>query len=427
VHSLRFPSLSAAIVAVVCVASACGLPGREIPTPVAGQTGPSDGTAQQRVAALRALIGGGRTALVTAGSLAAGAYHPVPATRLGPDPGGPYVYVGNSQYETTTPQQADDVVVYGRKSSLPVRIYPRIAKHWPGAFAFDESGNLYVAYYSVFAPTDNGLIVEYAAGTTKRIRTISNGIYIPNAVAVDTSGNVFAANDAPEDFGSTWPAKGAPGTVSVYAPGTSAAPQRTIRLGDQDADALIFDGSGNLFVASEVPKVFRSKGCGPCGGAGSVTAYAPSKSKPFVTIHNVYPTPLALAVDDLDDVYVCNDVSPFTTTVYSSQGSYQRALLNSYQPIVFGATLNEVYVASNGSPTYPKAISIYRIGRSKPFQRLHRGIGEYLTALASDSSGRLYSLNLGESSLTEFGPDGRPLRKLTQGLSHPYALAIGSQ
>jgi hypothetical protein len=428
-QTLRFSRILAMALTAACAAGGCAAPGRQLlPNPAAETATMPAMIVDPHNAIARILTNpDGRTALVTGGWAAASSTDPALTTRLAPDTGPPYVYVGNSQYETTQPQQADDIVVYGDKGSSPVRIYPRIAKHWPGAFAFDGSGNLYAAYYSVFSPTDNGLVVEYAAGTTRKIRTISQGIYIPNAVAVDASDNIYAANDAPEDFGSTWPSRGAPGTVSVYAPGISEQPSRTIRLGDEDADALVFDGSGNLFVASEVPKVFRSTGCGPCGGPGSVTAYAPSRVKPFLSIHSVYPTPYALAIDAFDDVYVCNDVSPFTTTVYSRQGSQLRTLDNAFEPIAFSATLDAVYVASTGTRSEPKAIDVYRVGHSKPYRRLHRGIGEYLTALATDPRGHLYSLNLGESSITEFAPDGSPLRKLTQGLAHPYALAISDQ
>lgn len=409
-----------------CVLTGCSLAGREFsPNPIAGETMSARlQVVEQRNAQSRLIVDAeGRTAIVS-GSTAGAFADLVGPTRFQPDTGGPYVYVGNSQYGTTANKQPDEVLVYANKGMAPVRVYPRIAKHWPGAFAFDASGNLYVAYYSVFSPTDNGLIVEYARGTTKRIRTISQGIFIPNDVAVDASDNVYAANDAPEDFASKWPSSDAPGTVTVYAPGNGNQPQRTIKLTDHAAAALAFDGSGNLFVASYLPKVFRNTGCGPCGGPGMVTGYVPESSQPFVTIHNVYPTPDGLAIDNLNDVYVCNDASPFDTAVYSTQGSLLRTLPIAYQPITFNANVDRLYVASSGDRKNPHVIDIYKVGKSRPSQRIRRGVGEYLTAVATDPLGNVYDLNLGLSILTEFAPDGRAVRQITQGLSHPYALAV---
>ena len=100
----------------------------------------------------------------------------------------------------------------------------------PQALAFDSSGNLYVAN-----DDGNNTVSEFAPGSTTPTATLT-GLSDPSALAFDSSGNLYVANAAAID------------TVSEFAPG-STTPTATL-TGLSDPVALAFDASGNLFVAN---------------------------------------------------------------------------------------------------------------------------------------------------------------------------------
>jgi DNA-binding beta-propeller fold protein YncE len=85
---------------------------------------------------------------------------------------------------------------------------------------FDGSGNLYVANAG-----DNDVTV-YAPGSTSVLRTISQGVSVPDALGFDGSGNLYVVNYKRR-------------TVTVYAPGKTSV-LRTISQGLVNPRALAF-------------------------------------------------------------------------------------------------------------------------------------------------------------------------------------------
>jgi len=118
----------------------------------------------------------------------------------------------------------------------------------PIAMALNSQGNLFVANYVA-----NDVTV-YAHGKTAVLRTISNGIKAPRALVFDAAGNLYVANSSAN-------------TVTVYTPGSSTA-SRTLTTGISRPVDLRFDGTGNLYVAN----------------AKSVSVYAPGQDTPWETI-----------------------------------------------------------------------------------------------------------------------------------------------
>ena len=98
----------------------------------------------------------------------------------------------------------------------------------PDAMAFDSSGDLFV--------TNSGgnTVTEYAPGSDTP-SAILNGLLGPDALAFDSSGNLYVAN-----YDGT--------TVSKFSPG-SLTPSATL-TGVENPDALAVDSSGDLFVAN---------------------------------------------------------------------------------------------------------------------------------------------------------------------------------
>ena len=76
---------------------------------------------------------------------------------------------------------------------------------------------------------------EFAPGSTTPTATLT-GLTHPDALAFDSSGNLYVANCSGSN------------TVSEFAPG-STTPTATL-TGLNDPEALAFDSSGNLYVAN---------------------------------------------------------------------------------------------------------------------------------------------------------------------------------
>lgn len=146
-----------------------------------------------------------------------------------------HLYVGNSTASFT-------VYKAGKKSLLL-----NVLEWNPTAIAFDASGNVYVANSSGSTcgttdgePTCNVVLV-YPPLSKSPSGGITTGIDNPDALAFDSSGNLYVANEGGN-------------TVTVYAAG-SGTPSRTISIGIHHPDALAIDADGNLYVADA---------CGSC-------------------------------------------------------------------------------------------------------------------------------------------------------------------
>jgi DNA-binding beta-propeller fold protein YncE len=97
--------------------------------------------------------------------------------------------------------------------------------YWPTAFALDREAKVYVAncntcIYSSARPQAKPLdsVAVYQTKGTQLVKTITNGIYTPRALAFDRRRNLYVANAG---------ARHHPPSVTVYAPG-STTPMLTI-------------------------------------------------------------------------------------------------------------------------------------------------------------------------------------------------------
>jgi len=99
--------------------------------------------------------------------------------------------------------------------------------------AEDGSGDLYVT------SSDPNEVLEFAAGSTKLIRTITKGISTPVDIAVSPKGDLYVSN---QDYG------GLAGDVSVYSPNGKLI--KSITKGIKQPYHITFDSAGNLYVAN---------------------------------------------------------------------------------------------------------------------------------------------------------------------------------
>lgn len=270
-----------------------------------------------------------------------------------------------------------EVLEYTRRGHLVRTI--TLGKYAPaGAVAFDRSGYLYAIsdYFevSVFAPASRELV-----------RTITDGVFEPLALAVDRSGNLYVANGENGDYGD----------IAIYPP-NSATPSRTITEGIYDPESLAFDSSGNLYVGNGL-YADRVTVYSPSGallrtivdgvrdpqsigldargdlfvantedGLGrSVTVYAPGKTKLVQTITDGIDCPQSLAIDSAGRLYVANNANG-TATIYAPK---TRKLLRTISkevgaPWVVAVDPDDaLYVGSFGSTD---RVTIYPPGHVQP-------------------------------------------------------------
>lgn len=138
-------------------------------------------------------------------------------------------------------------------------------------------------------------VTVYPSGGSSPLRTISQGIDYPDALAF-VSNRLYVANRSNN-------------TVTLYPRGGSS-PLRTISQGIGDPRALAFDDLRNLYVAN--------------AGDNDVTVYPPGGSSPLLTInqHIDYPSALAFASKRL---YVA-DFDSSAVTVYLRKGRLERTI-----------------------------------------------------------------------------------------------------
>jgi YVTN family beta-propeller protein len=152
------------------------------------------------------------------------------------------------------------------------------------AITFDSSNNAYIAA--------GGAVSVFAQGATKPTRTITQGIGIPVAVAIDSSGNLYVGNYvSTKDCGS----------VTEYNAATGAL-ENTITDGVCYPISIAFDSHSNVYVANHT--------------GGSVTVYDAGTNALEKTITNGVSNPISVLVDPSDNLYVANYNSPGSVAVY---------------------------------------------------------------------------------------------------------------
>ncbi|MFZ1016859.1 MAG: hypothetical protein WAN39_03210 [Candidatus Cybelea sp.] len=148
----------------------------------------------------------------------------------------------------------------------------------PRAIALDSKGNLYVANQ-----TEHASVTIYAPGSNKVMRTITRGVHYPIALAFDAADDLYVVNLAGGD-------------VVEYAPG-SGQPMRVLNRGVVSPEAIAVDSSGTLYVAN----------AGPASSRGWISVIPPGATKPAYKITDGLSDPVAVAVDSGGNLYVASN------------------------------------------------------------------------------------------------------------------------
>ena len=160
---------------------------------------------------------------------------------------------------------------------------------FPFALAFDSAGNLFVS--------DGGNILKFTPDGVRT--TFASGLFAPQGLAFDRAGNLVVA-DGPAIYKFT-PA----GVRSIFASGLNSP------------FALAFDSAGNLYVADGGVyynyDFFRD---------AAVYKFTPSGVRSTVVSQNdrVPVSPLGLAIDSADNLFVANGVIPGSILKFTPSG-----------------------------------------------------------------------------------------------------------
>jgi hypothetical protein len=171
---------------------------------------------------------------------------------------------------------SNEVDVFAPGAIRPSRVITDGMNH-PEALLLDSSGNLYVSNDEF----EQGYVTVYNAATGALKYTITDGISnsgaFPSRMALDASGNLFVGIDAFDTSKHS-------ATVTEYAAGTNSLIE-TISKGVIYPVDLLIDSYGNLFVANWDPQ----------GGNSNVTVYAPGQTSPSETLTKGIINPVSFA------------------------------------------------------------------------------------------------------------------------------------
>ena len=180
--------------------------------------------------------------------------------------------VGLRQILAVANSSANDVTMYVNGANLPLTTVQSAISN-PQALAFDSSGNLFVANLpgsvTVYAPPYGGVST-----------TIGNGINHPQALALDSRGNLFVANGSGSN------------TVTAYSPPYGGSPIATISSGIGDPVSVAVDQSSDLFVVNQA--------------SNTVTIYQPPYISAPTVISKGLNAPNSLALDQHGNLFVAN-------------------------------------------------------------------------------------------------------------------------
>lgn len=284
---------------------------------------------------------------------------------------------------------ASSVAVYGPGSGTVMR---KISRVTPTALAFDSMGNLYVANDS----RSTSSVLVYHPGAIVPSRKITANVRFPRTVAIDRSDQLYVANSY---F-----------SVGVYAQGSSALLRK---LKSFFPISIAFDPADNVDVGTS---------SGPYGGNKSqVLVFAHDSSKMLRTVSAGVSDPRSLAFDASGTLYVA-DTNLNAIGVYPHGATTRLRKITSgvRGPTALGVDASgNLYVANNTAST----VTVYAPGKSKPLRTIKSGISSP-TTLIIDASGTLYVAN--RKTVTVYGPgSSSPKLTIRAGIDAPIALGMG--
>jgi DNA-binding beta-propeller fold protein YncE len=271
--------------------------------------------------------------------------------------------------------------------------------------AFDRplragSGDVYVANWY-----DSNVTV-YSAGGGSKLRTITDGIAYPNAIAIDKTGSVFVGN-----YGT--PSGSLTSSISVYGL-AGRQPNRTITQGIVGPYAIAFY-SGKVYVVNN--------------GGPTVTIYDRNSNAVLQTIDHQVGSPEAVAFDSLGYLYVANWLYN-SVTIYRpgmpgpfKPGPYEKIKVGIARPdaLAFDAADN-LYVANFAG----RSVTVYRPNHKDKPRTITKGIAQPVS-LISTTGKELYVLNRQNNTVSFYSESTLGLiGTISAGIACPSTMAMSS-
>ncbi len=233
---------------------------------------------------------------------------------------------------------------------------------------------------------------EFTPGHTIPTATL-NGMSRLQAIIFDASGNLFVADSHTND-------------VYKFAPGATT-PSATL-TGLSYPVAMAFDAQGNLYVANE-------------DVTSTVSKFAPGATTPSATLTGL-SHPTALAFDSSGNLYVANQVQTGTVSKFAPGATTPSVTLTGLNypiDLAFDASGNLYASNYNGN-----TVSKFAPGATVPSATLN-GLSNP-NGLAVDASGNLYVANWSANTVSKFAPGTTTPTATLTGLNAPWQLAFNS-
>jgi len=363
------------------------------------------------------------------------------------------IYVANRGGGRTN---ASSITVYAAGSSGNIRPIATIAGPDTGlddpCIAVDSNGKIY-------AGNSNDSITVYLPGRHGNVKPTATiigpdhgdetGLSQPNGIALDSKGNIYAANAMDSDWHS-----GSPGfNVTVYRAGSNGnvKPIATIGGSAKGTQAVAVDSSGKVYVATE----FNEDSSNNAGGM--ITVLSPLGEGEVKTIATVYTTGKtglrgveSIALDSKANIYVSmpsggssdlGTVAVFATGHYGNipptitlSGDDSRLHFPEGIAVDSRRTL---HVANMGNGRTSGSVTVYAAGSNLEAPPIATITGdntglEDSRGIAVDQSGNSYVIDYaGDLLVYRHGSNGNvaPLATIDgdkPGIYHPTAIAVDS-
>ena len=326
----------------------------------------------------------------------------------------------------------------------------------PTGIALDSQGNIYVAN-SLGGPKvpnteDSGMVTVYAAGSTGNIAPIATisgaatGLAYPAGIALDSSGNIYVANELTGDTSSSledYP------SITVYPAGSKGnASPISIIAGDNTglsySQGIALDSSGNLYAEGYIEYVGDTINVYPAGSNGNV-----SPAATIVGADTGLDGPDGIALDSGGNLYVSNGyggpVGGGSVTVYPPGSSGDAVpiatITSSFTGISYASSIavdsnGKIYVANEfGDADDNGSITIYSAGSYATGAPIATIAGDDTGlsnpfGIALDSAGNIFVLNE-DNTITVYpaGSAGDVTPKTTinidsKGTNSPVGMAV---
>ncbi len=324
------------------------------------------------------------------------------------------VYVTNHGFSSAN--RDSSVMIYPAGSTTPSSAIqgPATGLDDPQAIATDSNGNIYVANEDTKG-IQNNTITVYSVGSTGNVAPIqtiggsNTGLSSPSGIAV-SGGKIYVAN-------------GSDNTVTIYPASSTGnvAPSATIEgydTGLATPSGVAVDGNGNIYVSNQGG---QEEGCASCPSVpGSVTVYAAGSSGDAIptqtlTLQNL-GIPSAVAVDGTGNLYVTDSFHNEVFVFNAGSLSLDRSIVGGATDLDNPSSLavdsgGKIYVVNEGSVSGGvDTVTAYAAGRSgNALPSLFIGpsaVSNFTSpsAIAADLFGTIYVADNADETVTAYSP-----------------------